>query len=174
MLSNHTISNPIYFDSLALAQQYNGSANILQMQLNQNLNLGVFHLDNEVIWQQVLAGADVYRLPQLLFRHQLYYEGRPYKTVFMRAGTTFRYMTAFNTNAYFPLTGQFHLQDDQTLSFYPVLDLFLSVKIWQLRFFVNAENLTYYLWGQQNYYEAAFYPQPNFIIRIGASWQLFD
>jgi hypothetical protein len=173
-LGNHTITNPIYFDTSALVQQLNGSANILQLELNQNFKLGVFHLDNRAVWQRVLAGGEVYRLPELLLRSQLYYQGRPYKTVFMRTGFSFRYMSAFQTNAYFPLTGKFHLQEDQQLSFYPVVDVFLSVKIWQLRFFVNAENLTYYIWDQQNYYEAPFYAQPNFVIRIGASWQLFD
>ena len=172
--SNHTITAPVYFDTLARAAQLSGSANILQLRLRQDLHLWRFHLENEATWQPVLAGADVFRLPELILRHKLYYEGPMFKTVKFRAGAALRYMTGFQTNAYFPLTGQFYLQDDQRLSFYPVVDLFVSLKIWQLRFFVNAENLTYFLNRSQNYYTAPNYPTPNWFIRFGASWQLFD
>jgi hypothetical protein len=172
--SNHTISSPVYFDTLARAAQLNGSANILQLRLRQDLHVWRIHLENEAIWQPVLAGAEIFRLPELILRHKLYYEGPMFKTIKFRAGAALRYMSSFQTNAYFPLTGQFHLQDNQVLSFYPVVDLFLSLKIWQLRFFVNAENLTYFLNRSQNYYTAPNYPTPNWFIRFGASWQLFD
>lgn len=172
--SNHTITSPIYFDTEARVAQLSGTANILQLRLRQDLHLWKFHLENEVAWQPILAGSSVYRLPELILRHKLYYEGRIFKTVKIRTGAAMRYMTDFQGNAYFPLTGQFYLQNDQTLAFYPVVDLFVSLKIWQLRFFVNAENLTYYVFGSKNYYTAPNYPTPNWFIRFGASWQLFD
>lgn len=173
-IGNHTITNPIYFDSTAVVQQLAGTANILQLRLKQDLHIWKLHLENDLAWQRVLAGNSVFRLPELLFRHKLYYEGKVFKTVRLRAGIALRYMTAFNANAYFPLLGRFYVQNQEELSFYPVADVFLSVKIWQMRFFVNAENLTYYLFNSKNYYTAPSYANPNWFVRMGLSWQLFD
>ncbi len=171
---NHTITKPIYFDSTATARQMPGTANIIQLRLKQDVHLWKFHLENDVVWQRILSGKAVYRLPELIFRHSLYFESKVFKTVKLRTGVNFRYMSSYSANAYYPILANFNLQNEQLLSFQPVADIFVSVKIWQLRFFVNAENLTYYLNGWQNYYTAPNYATANWFVRLGASWQLFD
>jgi hypothetical protein len=173
-INNHTISRSVYFDTTAQLSQMQGSANIVQLMLRQDLHIWKFHLENEAIWQTVLSGKEVFRLPELILRHKFYFESKVLKTVKLRTGIAFRYMTSFYTNAYFPVLGAFYLQNEQLMNFYPQADIFVSAKIWQLRFFVNAENLTYYLNGWQNYYNAPYYPTPNWFVRFGVSWQLFD
>jgi hypothetical protein len=151
-----------------------GTANIIQLRLKQDIHLWKFHLENDVVWQRILSGKAVYRLPELIFRHGLYFESKVFKTVKLRTGINFRYMSSYSANAYFPILANFNLQNEQLISFQPVADIFVSVKIWQLRFFVNAENLTYYLNGWQNYYTTPNYATANWFVRLGASWQLFD
>jgi hypothetical protein len=173
-IQNHSISKAVYYDTTAFVNQMPGSANIMQFIFRQDFHVWKFHLENEAVWQRVISGTAVFRLPELLLRHKLYFESKVFKTVRLRTGVSFRYMTAFYTNAYFPILGVFHLQNEQQMNFYPQADIFLSAKIWQMRFFVNAENLTYYLNGWQNYYTAPNYPTPNWFVRLGLSWQLFD
>jgi len=173
-IKNHYINKAVYFDTAAVVRQMPGSANIMQLIFRQDLHIWKFHLENEAVWQRVLTGNSVYRLPEFLLRHKLYFESRLFKTVKLRTGISFRYMSAYYTNAYFPVLGVFHLQNEQLMNFYPQADVFVSAKIWQMRFFVNAENLTYYLNGWQNYYTAPYYATPNWFVRLGLSWQLFD
>lgn len=173
-IQNQTISQAVYYDTEAIVRQMSGAANILQMILRQDFHVWKFHLENEIVWQRVLAGNAIFRLPEWLFRNKLYFESKVFKTMRLRSGVALRYTSAYFANAYFPVLGSFYLQDSQLMNYYPQADIFVSVKIWQLRFFVNAENLTYYINGMQNQYTAPYYPNPNWFIRIGASWQLFD
>jgi hypothetical protein len=173
-IKNHSIGRAVYYDTAAIVRQMPGSANIMQLILRQDLHVWKFHLENEAVWQRVISGNAVFRLPELLLRHKLYFESKVFKTVKLRTGVSFRYMSSYYANAYFPILGVFHLQNEQLMKFYPQADIFISAKIWQMRFFVNAENLTYYLNGWQNYFTAPYYPTPNWFVRLGLSWQIFD
>jgi hypothetical protein len=173
-IKNHSITQAVYYDTAAMVRQLPGTANIMQLILRQDLHVWKFHLENEAVWQRVMSGNAAFRLPEILLRHKLYFESKVFKTVKLRTGVSFRYMSSYYTNAYFPILGVFHLQNEQLMKFYPQADIFVSAKIWQMRFFVNAENLTYYLNGWQNYYTAPYYPTPNWFVRMGISWQIFD
>jgi hypothetical protein len=172
--SNLLISNPVYYDSTSLAKQYNGSANLFQIALKQDLHIWKFHLENQVSWQRDVSGTDIFRIPQFLLFHSLYFESKIIKNLLLRTGVNLRYTTAFKANSYSPLLSGFYLQNNQELSFYPVMDFFISAKVWQFRFFVNAENLSYFLYNAKNYYVAPNYPATNWFVRLGISWQLFD
>jgi hypothetical protein len=169
-----SFTNPIYFDSIATARQLSGTVSLFQIALKQDFHFWKIHLENQMSWQKSVSGSDIFRFPQFLFFHSLYFESKVIKNLRFRTGINLRYTTAYKANAYFPLTGKFYLQNNQELTFYPVMDLFLSAKIWQLRFFANAENLSYFLFKSENYYNAPYYPSPNWFIRLGISWQLFD
>lgn len=171
---NHTLTKAVYYDENAFVQQMSGTANILILKLKQDVHLWKFHLENEVFWQRVLKGSTVFRLPEFVFKNKLYFESGVFKTVRLRTGLSFRYVSSYFANAYFPILGSFYIQDNQKINYLPQADVFISAKIWQLRFFINAENLTYYLNESQNYFVAPHYAVPNWFIRFGASWQLFD
>jgi hypothetical protein len=173
-ISNNLIRDHIYFDQNILASQYQGQINIFRVKLNQDFHFWKFHLMNEIIWQKVNQGAEVFRIPNLILSHKLYFESPVFKTTLLRTGINLRYYSSFYANSYFPIFSAFHIQNNQNLSFYPIVDFFISAKIWQLKFFVNAENLSYLIVGNKNYFNSPFYPSANFFVRFGLSWQLFN
>jgi hypothetical protein len=170
---NHTLSNLVYYDSLGV-KQTSETVNLLQLVLKEDLKIWKFHLDNQVVWQPVLLGQKYFRVPQFLFRHNLYIESYVFKkAMLLKIGATFSYQTPYKANAYAPLTGAFFVQDRLSVSVEPRIDAYVSFRIWQFRFFVRAENLLYFD-NQHNYFTAYRYPVSSFVVRFGISWRLFD
>jgi hypothetical protein len=169
----HLINKLVYFDTLALPRQSGDLINVLQLAIQQNFKLRNFHLNNTVAVQA--SSSDVLRLPELFSKHNLYYEGKIFKDrMLLRLGLDLRMVNAYKAYYYQPLIGQFHLQEQQTIPFYPALDAYTSFKVQHFRFFVRAENLTRFLDESTLYYQVAGYAQPYFFIKFGLSWQLLN
>ncbi|MBK8566919.1 MAG: hypothetical protein IPN76_27230 [Saprospiraceae bacterium] len=171
----HLLNNLIYFDSLGLPRQ-SGTFSIVQLTVQKDFKFGPFHLDNAAFLQQTTS--DVLPLPQFYTKHSLYLEGKIFKKVMLtKIGVDARLIAPYQASGYNPLIGQFHLQDEQTLPFTPLLDVFLSFRVKTFRFFFKVENLlTKPL--QTYYYQTANHPLPfgyqNGGMRMGISWRLVD
>jgi len=175
--SYHLLTNYIYFDSQALPRQTSSAINIFQLMVEKNFQLGTLHLNNLIAFQQVTK-EDVLRLPQIYSTHSLFLEGKIFKKVMLaRLGFDARLASSYTPDTYQPLTGQFHIQNKQTLPFTPLLDFFLSFKVNRFRFFFKVENI---LTGITNryYYQTANSPLAfglsNGGIRFGISWRFVD
>ncbi|WP_264789161.1 putative porin [Aureispira anguillae] len=170
---NHTLTNWTYYDSSEV-HQATESVNILQVKLQGDFKIWKVHLDNQVVWQPVLAGGDYFRIPQLLFKHNLYLQSYVFKRAMLaKVGLSFYYHTPYQADGYAPLTGAFYNQNSFTTSLDPRLDAYVSFRIWQFRFFIRAENLLHFVY-QRNYFTAYRHPVTNFVVRLGISWRLFD
>lgn len=170
---NHTLTNWIYYTKEQV-QQAPTTINLLQVKAEGDLRVWRFHLDNEVMWQPVLVGKEYFRLPELLLRHNLYWQDWIFKRAMLaKVGVRFSYNSIYNANAYSALVGNFYIQDEAPVEMYPRFDVYASFRIWQFRFFARAENVSYFIYGR-NYFTAYQQPVPNFVMRIGISWRLFD
>jgi len=170
---NHTLTNWIYYDSIGVKQAPE-SVNILQLKAKGDFKFWKIHLDNEVVWQPVLAGSKYFRVPQFLFKHNLYIQSYVFKRAMLaKVGVSFAYQTPYNADGYAPLTGKFFVQNRLTTAMDPRLDAYVSFRIWQFRFFIRAENLLYFAY-ERNYFTAYRHPITNFVVRFGISWRLFD
>lgn len=172
---NHTLTNWVYYDSRQQQPlQAPTSINLLQVKGQADVRVWKIHLDNQIIWQPILAGAVYFRAPELVLRHNLYLQSWIFKrAMFARVGVLFQYHSNYFPYAYAPLTGAFYLQDEQILAIYPRLDAYVSFRIWQFRCFIRGENLGHFLY-RQNYFTAHRHPITNFVVRVGISWRLFD
>jgi hypothetical protein len=171
----HLLNNFIYFDTLGLPRQ-SGTFSILQLLVQKDFHLGSFHLENLVGLQQV--GSDVLPLPSLYSKHSLFFEGLLFKKVMLtKIGLDARLAGAHRPPGYQPLTGQFILQNRQSLPFTPLVDAFLSFRVKTFRFFVKIENL---LAQPANawFFQTADYPLPFGLesggLRLGINWRLVD
>ena len=172
-LNNHVLTNYIYHDTLGRAQQIAQSIHILQLGGNLKLRFWKMTLENKVMWQGILTGADRIRLPEFLLAHKLYYENRVFKHMRLRFGVNMRYNTDYFANGYKPIIGQFYIQNTRELNYYPIIDFYISFKVWRFRFFANAENLTNLI-NRTNYFKALNYAAPNFLVRFGVVWRIFE
>lgn len=170
--SYHLLQNWIYFDSLRLPQQYRPVQSVLQGSVAQHFHLGKFHSRTQFTLQ-VLPQTDLLRFPTWWLEQQLYYQSPFFRGLLLRIGVNLRYHAPFFGERYFPLTGQFHLQNSQELLSFPQVDAYVSFKVWQFRFFLNFENAAQPVL-QQNYFAAPGYGMPNARLRLGVRWRLFD
>ena len=166
----HLINNFIYFDVMGLAQQTGTPISILQLSVKKDFAFGPIHLDNVVSVQQV--SEDFIRLPSLYTKNSLYYAGKWFKVLNVRFGFDLRWSNAFFSNYYYPIIGQFILQDETEIAAYPAVDGFFSMRVSKFRAFIKWENMTSVLITDRLFYQSAFYPNQITGIRFGIYWVL--
>jgi hypothetical protein len=165
--------NQVYFDTMALSRQYNGSTSLMRVFVQKDLKLGPVHFNNTIHYQTT-SNPDIIRLPSLFAFSQLYFEKKLFKKrLWMQAGLQARYMSAWKANAYMPATNQFYLQDKKEYGNYPFIDLFISAQIVNFRFFLMAQHINQGLSGS-NYILCPGYPMPDRSLKAGLVWLFFD
>ena len=111
------------------------------------------------MYQNVLAGDEVFKVPQIVTRQSLYYENHLFKrALFMQTGVTFKYFTKFNMKAYDPVLGEFYVQNTQELGGFPMIDLFFNAKVRQTRIFFTLEQFNTLFTSKNEQFSAPGYP----------------
>jgi len=171
--AGHLINNLIYFDTAAIARQEGAPVSVGQLFVRNTLRLWKFHLDNQITFQTV--SRDVLRLPALFGKHSLYFQGTLFKVMESRLGFDLRYTSAYFSDQYFPLSGQFHLQDQEQIAFYPQVDAFFNMKVTKFRAFVKWENLSASFLNGRLLYQVPGYPWPPVSgLRLGFKWRFTE
>jgi hypothetical protein len=169
----HLINNLIYFDTAAIARQVATPVSVGQVFIRNTFRFWKIFLDNQVTLQA--AGQDVLRLPALFGKHSLYFQGTIFKVMESRLGIDLRYASNYYSDQYFPLTGQFHLQDREQILFYPQVDVFFNMKVTKFRAFVKWENLSSVLLGGELLYQVPGHPWPPVSgLRLGFKWRFTE
>jgi hypothetical protein len=140
---------------------------------NRNSVAGV-HFDNDV-WLTLPANNGYIKLlyPMLVTKSSIYYENRLFKKVMWFAlGVDVRYRLQNNAPYYAPLLGAFYPTYTNLKSF-PVVDLFLNLKIKTVRVFLKVDNLSSLL-GGKGYYSAYQYPAADFSFHAGVKWRFYE
>ena len=173
----HLLTNYVYFDQEAIAQQTNEIISVFQLGFQNHFKFRFIHLHNQFIYQK--ATSSRLRMPELYLKHSLYLEGKIFKKAMLaRIGVDARMWTNYQPYTYQPLIGQFHLQNTEETGFTPLLDAFFVFKLTRFRFFFKVENIMSGL--QQTYYaQTAGYLLPfgfsrNGGMRLGISWRFVD
>ncbi len=176
--SASTINDYAYFglvqeDSLVTSFQTNETLNHLKITANREFTLGKFGLDATVTFQNVSGAEGVLNVPDVLTRSSLYFTDRLFKkALFLQAGVTFQYFTAYNLNAYDPVLAEFYVQNNQEIGDFPLVDIFVNLKVRQTRIFFKAEHINSSYTGN-NFFSAPGYPYRDFNIRFGLVWNFF-
>ncbi len=169
------VKNYTYFDQTALPAQYSGSIQVVDATLKQDFRLGVFHLDNEVTWQQS-SNETILPLPQLSLYHNFYILGKLAKVLTVQLGADVRYFTAYNAPAYTPAIQQFNLQatDDQVeIGGYPIVNVYANLQLKRTRLFAMMYHVNAGM-GSRNYFLVPHYPLNQRLFKIGVSWNFYD
>lgn len=169
----HLINNLIYFDTAGLPRQTGTPVSIGQFSVRNSLRLWKLFLDNQWVLQAV--SEDVVRLPALFGKHSLYFQGMLFKVMESRLGVDLRYASSYYSDQYFPLTGQFQLQDQEQVLFYPQVDVFFNMKVTKFRAFVKWENLTGSFLNDRLFYQVPGHPWPPASgLRLGFKWRFSE
>ena len=180
-LNYHLLNNFVYFDTLSFAKQTEVPISVLQFYTRLNLKLGKFYLDNLVGIQTV--SERFLSLPNFYGESSLYFKDYIFKNKMgFKIGVDARLLGSYKPLTYNPVTGQFHLQESQTIRPYPALTGFVILKRKRFQFFLLSENFQEFFgasnlinnYGQRYYYEVANYPFAGNSVRFGVQWELFN
>ena len=166
----HLIDNYIYYNQQAQPQQLSEGLNIFQLSVNNQIDVGRFHLQNTLYFQQ--ATQEVIRIPQIYSIHRLYMDLKLFKVMESHLGGEVRLNTPYRPDNFQPLTSQFFLQDTE-VPFYPIVDVFFNFRIQQFRFFIIGENLLHFT-TPDFHYNTYTYPIPDLQVRFGFRWLFLD
>lgn len=172
-----TITDYTYFkkdsNNAVKAYQNSGTITYLRVQLEKEIKVGHFALNNTVLYQKVNDGDGVLNVPEFTTRNTLYYFNHLFnKAMYLQTGVTLNYFTRYYMNAYDPLLAEFYVQNDKQYGAFPRLDFFINAKIRQTRIFLKAEHFNSAFTGY-NYYSAPNYPYRDFTVRFGIVWNFF-
>ncbi len=160
-------------DTLVRPFQFSGEVRYFKLKLEKTFRYGKFSLANTVMYQNVLDGADVFRVPDLVTRQSLFYTDRWFKkALFLQTGVNFKYFTGYNANAYDPILAEFVVQDFETFNDFYTLDFFFNIKVRQARVYFKYENFTT-LFEDNTSFSAPYYPYRDAVIRFGLVWNFF-
>lgn len=163
-----------FWDENRLPAQHNGSLHSWVFEVRKLFKIKYFGFDN-IVRVQLVSDKNLLRYPVYWGVHSLYYERGIFKDKLLtRVGIDIRYNTNYMAPGYFPLTGQFYLQNSETLSFYPALDLYLCFKIQTVRIFLKMTHLDQGMFKDKGYFNAYKYPATDRTFRFGVSWMFLD
>lgn len=146
----------------------------VKVKYEKEFKVGMFALNNTVMYQDVAQDNQVLNLPQLVTRNTLYFSSDVFKkAMYLQTGITFKYFTSYNMNGYNPVLGEFYVQNTEELGGYPLLDFFINARIKQTRIYLKAEHFNAPFSGY-DYYAAPNYPYRDFVIRFGLVWNFFS
>lgn len=160
-------------DSLVKPFQHTGTLKYIKLKANKEFGYGKFALNNTIMYQNVLDGKDVFRVPSFVTRNSLYYRDHWFgRALYLQTGFTLNYFTSYMANGYDPVLAEFYVQDRQELNGFATIDFFINAKISQTRIFFKLENVADIFERNANF-AAPSYPYRDFSIRFGLVWNFF-
>jgi len=163
----------MYFDQQVQANQDDATLNMFSVHLKKDIRFFNWHLNNNVIYQNV-PNYSVIRAPEWILQHSLFYENDVFKkAMHMQIGFELFYNSAFYSNAYMPALGEFYIQTERKYGDYPMVDFFLNMKIKIVNVFFKIEHLNSDFNGY-TYMLTPHYAMAPRTFKLGVSWKLFN
>ncbi len=171
---NYTLlSSPVYFDSIAIPQQYSGEVSVLEASAAKGFDAGVFHTKFKAL-VQITSNDRVMPLPLFSAYNSSFVELKLFnKVMTTQIGFDVRYNTEYYVNGYMPDLGVFYNQRSKKIGNYPFVDAFLNVKLKRMRFYLKFEHVNYDLLSR-NFYTVLHYPANSRMLMYGLSWNFYD
>ncbi len=170
-IKSHTINNYIYFNQNQKYQQADNLLAVIQIYTQKDFHLNVFHLKNRITFQK---SGDLIRLPDLLLNHSFFIQTKLFeKRMLTKIGVDLQWVQNYKGNKFNFLVGDFYLQDDIQISAYPLMNVFLDVKVQNFRAFLKVENI-YAPFTNDVYYQVPYYLKREMDFRFGIHWDFWD
>jgi hypothetical protein len=184
------LRNFIYFNQDALPENYNQILNYFSVEATQVFKIWNLYSKNRVIYQ-VSENQNVLPLPSLILYNSTYVDytfrfkstNGELRTIL---GVDIYYNTMFNGYEYLPETSQFYVQNLKEIGNYPLMNVFLNIKLKRVRFYAQIQHLNS-SWLEQRYYSAIHYPYNQGLDidiqnakihliawKFGLSWSFYD
>ena len=163
------LNNYIYFDSLAMPQQSIAPINVASISLSKSFKLGSFNTDTKIAYQYNTANK-ILNLPELVAFNSSYFDFYLFKRALkMNLGLNTYYTTEYNSYRYQPSTGVFYIDENVKTGNYPVVNVFMNVKLKTTLIFLKVEHANAQLL-QDYYFTTNHYHTREYFVRFGIRW----
>jgi len=166
------LSNFLYNNTQQVPDQYEKEFSVFSIWLKKDFTFWRFGWENKVVWQQT-SDETVLRLPGLSAYSTLYYSHFLFKVMQIQLGAEAYYNTPFYADAYNPATTQFHVQDENKIGGFPVVNAYLNAKLKRTSAFVKMSHANSMINGNQ-FFSAPAYPLGQMVVRFGFLWSFAD
>lgn len=176
-LNYSVLSNLIYFNDQAIPQQYNHSIQVFAASIYKRFDFWKISSLNKIALQHV-SNSQILSLPNIVFYNSTFLKQRIYfkltkGELFTALGFNMYYNTKYFAPAYMPALGEFHTQSEKKIGNYPIVDIFLNVRLKRARFFFKFEHVNAGL-TEKNYFSVLHYPMNDRMFKMGLSWNFYD
>ena len=170
------VSNHVYYDTLARPQQVDGSTTILIPGLSYNLRMAKhFYLTGEANYS-IVSGktTEAFPMPPLKIHANIYYTNLFFNgNLQVQGGIDAHWMSDYYAPDYRVSTNQFHIQNYFNVPSYPLLDVYMNIKLDHAYVFAKWNN-PLYLINQEGYFTAPNYIGKRALFDFGFYWLFFD
>lgn len=155
--------------------QYSKLVNIAELEIHKDFSFGKFGFDTRTLYQKVLSGAEVVKVPELITRNYIYYKDDWFRHAMeVNIGVGVKYFTEFSSLRYHPLLSSYYVtNNDYKIGNYPSFNFMFNARVRTMRIFLELENFAEPLLEQKTYFSAPHYPGADFTFRIGIVWNFF-
>ncbi|MGB0885592.1 MAG: putative porin [Chitinophagales bacterium] len=167
------LNNYIYFAENTKPIQTAAKITYWNFFIQKDSKWKIWHWDNFIAYQ-FTNHKEILPLPALYLKTSLYAKFKLFKgNMKLSTGFDLRFNTAFKARAWNPIIAQFYVQNERTMKFTPMMDVFLSGKIKSVRFYVKLNYVNEGLFVKNNY-KALDLPANGRTFSLGLSWRFFE
>ncbi len=165
------IDNAIAYNNEALPYQSNASIEYIQFNIKHNFFWRFFGFENEFNYQSF--SNNVYRLPTIYSRHNLFLQTRLFKRrLLSRLGIQYYNIQNDGSLAFMPVNGAFY-PGSKDLDYNPITEVYAIFQVEKFRIFFRIDNFADML-KPKVYYQIVNHPQFDSNFRMGVRWILSD
>lgn len=165
------LQNYIYYNQDRMIAQHKDNVQVLMARVDQNIKLGIFHWDNQVVYQ-TSSNQDVIPVPQLSAYSNIYLKALIAKELTLQLGVDAHYHTKYLAPGYEPALLQFYNQKEKEIGNYPIATVYANMHLKQTRFFVMFYNAAAKVLRPYEYFSLPGYPVNPFMMKLGLSVDL--
>ena len=167
------LQNFIYFDQDKHIAQESDNIQVLTARVDQNLRLGVFNWDNQVVYQ-TSSNQQVIPLPMLSIYSNIYLKAKIVNELSLQVGVDAHYHTKYFVPGYEAALLQFYNQNEKEIGNYPIATVYANMHLKQTRFFVMFYNVATKVLKPYEYFSLPGYPVNPFTFKMGVSINLHN
>lgn len=167
------VQNYIYFDQNKNIAQESGNVQILSARVDQNIKLGIFNWDNQVVYQ-TSSNQEVIPLPKLSLYSNMYLRAKIVNELTLQFGVDAHYHTKYYAQGYEPALLQFYNQREKQIGNYPISTVYANMHLKQTRFYLMYYNIASAFWKPREYFSLPGYPVNPMVLKLGVSVNLHN
>lgn len=161
------VQNYVYFGPAGLPMQEGGSTQIFAARLDQRINAGILHWDNQITYQ-TSSRSDVIPLPKIVVYSNLYLNFWAFKVLLVQLGVDCDWYSRYYAPAYQPATMTFCTQQSTKIGNYPFMNAYATFKLKKVRFYAMLSHVNQNLFSRDAF-SMPLYPLNPRRFQIGLS-----